>query len=119
MCVTPAAMASSIRSAGKVLETATRVTSARLRPARSQACTMRCSTAARLSAIDMASLDRPPVPPIDVQIRETIGLFVAGAQCMADREARKTGGQHPGFGVERHEILMFHSKLAEHLVHQQ
>ena len=59
------------------------------------------------------------VGAIDGQIRETIGLFVAGAQCMADREARKTGGQHPGFGVERHEILMFHSKLAEHLVHQQ
>src|SRR5438105_3204280 len=119
MWVTPAAIASSTRSAGKVFETATSVTSLRFRPARSHAAAIRPSTAARFSAIVTASLHPSRLPAIDCQIREAVGLFIAGAQCVADRKACEARSEAPRFLVQRDEIRMLDSKLAEHLIHQQ
>src|SRR5438445_12195589 len=118
MCVIPAAIASSTRSAGKVLDTATIVTSLRLRPARSHAARILCSTDARLSAIDTAPLHPPPVRPIHSQVREAIRFLVSRTQRVADREARETAGEPPGSFVQRDEVRVFDAKSSEHLVHQ-
>src|SRR6266849_9001878 len=118
MCVTPAAMASSMRSEPKVFETATSVTSLRLRPARSQAARILPSTAARFSAIVTMLLHITPLAAIDRQIREAIGLFVSRAERVADRKIRKVTREASRFLVQRYQILVFDAKFPQHLIHQ-
>src|ERR1043166_7338435 len=97
MCVAPAAMAFVTASAGNVFETATSVTSSRLRPAFRHAASIRAFTTAKFaricSDVSTASFSPPAVGAIDGDVRQPVGLLVAGAQRVADREAAEGARQ--------------------------
>src|SRR5947209_17754478 len=115
----PAAIASSTAAAGKVFETATSVTSPRLRPTRMQAATMRRSTATRLSRIDTAPLDPAAVGAVDGQVGQAVRVLVAGAQRVADGKAVEPASHGARLLVQRNQVRMLDPVFAQHLLHQQ
>src|SRR5215470_9816655 len=125
MSCRPAAMPALTTSAGKVFVTATSVTSSRRRPARAQAAAIRSSTAAALAlicsgdSIDASSLHPFSVGAVDGEVRQAIGLFVAGAQRMTNREAAEAAGHRFCLLEKRNEVGMLHAVDAEHLLDEQ
>ena len=65
------------------------------------------------------ALDPSPIRAIDGQIGEPVGVFVAGAQRVADREAAELSHHHLRLRKKRHEVRVLHAVLPEHLLDEQ
>src|SRR4051794_38095610 len=106
----PASIASSMKSAGNVFDTATSVTSSRERPARAQALAMRASTAARFSRIDTMPFDpsviRSALGPVERGVGQAVGVLVPGAQRVANVELWEMPRHRFRAFVQRHEVRM-------------
>ena len=116
----PAAMAASAAAAGNVFVTAISVTDSRARPARLHAAAMRSSRAemfARISSgvsIGASALLPPPLTAIDGEVRQAIGVLVARAKRMTDREPPEEARQTTRLLMQRNEIGMLDAILTEH-----
>src|SRR5216684_8917094 len=120
--VMPASIASSMNEAGNVFETATRVTSPRVRPERAQARAIRSWTLTTFSRIGTTTLDpsiiRRARGPVERGVGQPVGIFVPRAQRVADFEFREMTHHRLRPLVQRHEVRMFDAVLAEHLLHE-